>query len=71
MCDVLLSSFKTEIVSSFIYNIMFSIADERLNLGKFDINIGQIALRNLVFLLMSDLGNFREICQISRENITR
>ena len=71
MCDVLLSSFKTEIVSSFIYSIMFSIADERLNLGKFDINIGQIALRNLVLLLMSDLGNFREICQISRENKTR
>ena len=37
-CDVLLSSFKTEIVSSFIYSIIFSIADERLNLGKFDFN---------------------------------
>ena len=34
-CDVLLS-FKTEIVSSFIYSIIFNIADERLNLGKFD-----------------------------------
>ena len=30
---------KTEIVSSFIYSIIFSIADERLNLGKFDFNI--------------------------------
>ena len=35
-CDVLLSSFKTEIVSSFIYSIIFNIADERLNLGKFE-----------------------------------
>ena len=70
-CDVLLSSFKTEIVSSFIYSIVFSIADERLNLGKFDFNILQIALRNLVFLFLSDLGNFREICQISRKNKTR
>ena len=39
-CDVLLSSFKTEIVSSFIYSIISNIiADERLNLGKFDFNI--------------------------------
>ena len=38
-CGVLLSSFKTEIVSSFIYSIIFNIADERLNLGKFDFNI--------------------------------
>ena len=37
-CDVLLS-FKTEIVSSFIYSIIFNIADERLNLGTFDFNI--------------------------------
>ena len=36
-CDVLISSFKTEIVvSSFIYSIIFNIADERLNLGKVD-----------------------------------
>ena len=34
-CDVLLSSFETEIVSSFIYSIIFNTADERLNLGKF------------------------------------
>ena len=41
MCDVLLSSFKTEIVSTSIYSIIFNIADERLNLliGKFDFNI--------------------------------
>ena len=38
-CDVLLSSFKTEIVSISIYSIIFNIADERLNLGKFDFNI--------------------------------
>ena len=32
-CDViLLSSFKTEIVSTSIYSIIFNIADERLNL---------------------------------------
>ena len=37
--DVLLSSFKTEIVSTSIYSIIFNIADERLNLGKFDFNI--------------------------------
>ena len=37
-CDVLLSSFKTEIVSTSIYSIIFNIADERLNLGKFDFN---------------------------------
>ena len=71
-CDViLLSSFKTEIVSTSIYSIIFNIADERLNLGKFDFNIWQIALRNLVFLFLSDLGNFLEICQISRKNKTR
>ena len=55
-CDViLLSSFKTEIVSTSIYSIIFNIADERLNLGKFDFNIRQIALRNLpgsVFVLV-------------------
>ena len=61
MCDVLLSSFKTEIVSTSIYSIIFNIADERLNLGKFDFNIWRIALRNLVFLFLSDLGNFLEI----------
>ena len=39
-CDViLLSSFKTEIVSTSIYSIIFNIADERLNLGKIDFNI--------------------------------
>ena len=38
-CDVLLSSFKTEIVSSFIYSIIFKIADERLILGKIYFNI--------------------------------
>ena len=37
-CDVLLSSFKTEIVSTSIYSIIFNIANERLNLGKFDFN---------------------------------
>ena len=37
-CDVLLSSFKTEIVSTSIYSIIINIADERLNLGKFDFN---------------------------------
>ena len=36
MCDVLISSFKTEIVSTSIYSIICNIADERLNLGKFD-----------------------------------
>ena len=36
-CDVLLS-FKTEIVSTSFYSIIFNIADERLNLGKFDFN---------------------------------
>ena len=59
-CDELLSSFKTEIVSN-IYSIIFNIADERLNLGKLDFNILQIALTNLVFLFLSDLGNFLEI----------
>ena len=40
VCDVmLLSSFKTEIVSTSIYSIIFNIADERLNLGKIDFNI--------------------------------
>ena len=38
-CDVLLSSFKTEILSTSIYSIIFNIADERLNLGKIDFNI--------------------------------
>ena len=38
-CDVLFSYFKTEIVSTSIYSIIFNIADERLNLGKFDFNI--------------------------------
>ena len=38
-CDILLSSFKTEILSTSIYSIIFNIADERLNLGKFDFNI--------------------------------
>ena len=38
-CDVLLSSFKTEIVSTSNYSIIFNIADERLNLGNFDFNI--------------------------------
>ena len=38
-CDVLLSSFETEIVSSFIYSIILNIADERLNLKKIDFNI--------------------------------
>ena len=38
-CDVPLSSFKTEIVTSFIYSIIFNIADERLNLEKIDFNI--------------------------------
>ena len=38
-CDVLLSYFKTEIASTSIYSITFNIADERLNLGKFDFNI--------------------------------
>ena len=34
-CDVLFSSFKMREVSSFFYSIIFNIADERLNLGKF------------------------------------
>ena len=38
-CDVLFSSFKTEIVFAFIYSIIFNIADELLNLGKFNFNI--------------------------------
>ena len=62
-CDVLLSSFKTEIVSTSIYSIIFNIADERLNLGKFDFNICQIALRNLVFSFLSDLGNLKRACK--------
>ena len=70
-CDVLLSSFKTEIVSTSVYSIIFNIADERLNLGKFDLNICKISSRNLVFLFLSDLGNVLEICQISRKNKTR
>ena len=38
-CDVLLSYFKTEMVSSFIYSITFNISDERLNIETFDFNI--------------------------------
>ena len=57
-CDVLLSSFKTEIVSTSIHSIIFNIADERLNLGKFDFNIGHCVKKPSVFVLVRSRNFF-------------
>ena len=43
-CDVLLSSFKTEIVSNSNNSIIFNTADERLNLGKFKFVLSRVLL---------------------------